>query len=116
MPVREATLTEIELQLEGQRLSATRMEDGWDDPRATAVIEALRSTTADRLSAVPVPGAESGRVTLSEGEHRAAVVTFHQALPRGLVAQDLAGGRPFVVSPDALDGVRRALQKPTGSD
>jgi hypothetical protein len=110
LPIRVTTLTEVEIALGESRLVATRTEGGWDEPRLERLLQALGTISVDRTGAVPAPTAETGRITLKEGDQRQTLVTLHQQVDGGHVAAEAAGGRSFLVPNAAFSALIAALR------
>jgi hypothetical protein len=112
LPIRVSTLTEVEITLGDTRFAATRTESGWDEPRLEPLLQALGTISVDRTGPVPAPTAETGRITLMEGDQRQTVVTLHQQVDGGHVAAEPGGGPSFLV-PDAAFSALMAVLRDT---
>jgi len=102
MPVRTATLSRVVITLGRTGLEAERVEGGWSDSGMESLLEVVATTPVSRATPMPSPAAQWGEIRLEEGAQRTSVVTLHQAVPGGRVAQESAGGPPFFISDDSL--------------
>lgn len=103
LPVRGATLTDLDLSLGEERLHATRTGDGWSVPQAEALLAALGEVRVDRAAAAPAPEGEPwGALGLAEGESRREGLRLFQEVEGGRVAQDELGGPTFLLPTSEL--------------
>jgi hypothetical protein len=109
MPVNSATLTTVRLTLGDTTFSASRTETGWDDDRTVPILKILDSSLIDRRLSVEPPEVEWGRVVLREGEQRESVLTLYQPFEDGRIAQEKAGGRPFVLPASVVQELAAAI-------
>jgi len=111
LPVRTSTLTSIDLRMDGGTFHAEIGEEGWEHPGVQPLLMALMQTEVNRTVATPPAGAESGRIQLTETQGRIETLTLHQDVPGGRVAQDLAGGPPFLIPSELTASFADALNE-----
>lgn len=110
LPIRPVTVDRMLVQLGEAAMETSREGLSWVDPRADAVLNALADARVSRVTQAPAPeGAPWGELSLAEGEGAPTTVHIHQQTEGGRVAQDTAGGAPFVVPDAALSALLGAL-------
>jgi hypothetical protein len=117
LPVRPLRLERVEAELGGLKLDARRTAEGWDDPRAEALLRALDQAKVDRGrgGGAAAEAEVSGRVRLTEaGGHVEQVELLGQTLEGERSAREPGLGAPFVVSAATLAALEAALA-PSGA-
>lgn len=111
MPVRGGELTAVEAKLGDGALSATRTGDGWSKPEAESLLAAIGAVRVDRHSVAEAPqGDPWGALTLSSGDTAREEIKIYQYSSEGSrVAQDSAGGAPFLLPAAELRRLTDAL-------
>lgn len=117
LPIRPVTIDRIGVRIGDVALDTDREGLTWQDPRADGVLNALADIRVDRRAPAPPPSGDAwGEIALGEGDAPPARVQLYQAVVGGRVAQDVAGGDPFVVGDGALSSLEAALAGEPGSE
>jgi len=118
LPIRPVTLDHLGVRIGTVALDTSREGLTWQDSRADGVLNVLADIRVDRRASGPPPSGDAwGEVALGEGGAPAARVQLYQAVEGGRVAQDAAGGDPFVVGDADLASLEATLTgKPDGEE
>lgn len=121
LPVRAPTLTKLDLKLGDKTLVAEKAEGAWSLPQAAPTLEAIEAARVDRRTPAEAPqGPPWGWIKLSEGTARAESLSLYQATADGgRVAQDDAGGAPFLLPAAEIQRLSSAMEElpaPSASD
>lgn len=111
MPVRGGELSAVDAKLGEGALSATRTSEGWSKPEAESLLAAIQAVRVDRHRAAEAPQGEPwGTLVLKAGDSAAEELKIFQYGAEGSrVAQDSAGGAPFLVPAAELKRLTESL-------
>lgn len=103
MPVHEAQVDRVEIQLGDKSAKFTRKDGVWLDAagKPAQIVEGLLTAVggavADRTATVPAIAVPWGKIILSEGDDRKESVVIGETVGDNRIVKDDAGGPPFTV-------------------
>ena len=110
LTLRHTTLDRLEVVLDGRSMDARRTADGWDDPRAEAVLVAIETGSAQRGAPLPSPsGGETGVIIAHHGEVATELRLFQGLGDGGRAAKESGTEAPVAVSRGSLKALADAL-------
>jgi len=108
--LRYTQLDRIEAVLDGRSMDARRTADGWDDPRAEAVLVALEAGTAQRGAPAPsAVGEPTGRITAHHGDASVELTLYQGLGDGGRAGQESGTDAPLAVYRGTLQALAEAL-------
>ena len=113
LPIRPVTVDALRVRLGDAMLDTRRDGLVWQDVRADAMLNALADARVSRAAeAPPADGPAWGEIALGEAGGAGSRVQLFQAAAGGRVAQDDAGGAPFLLPEPAISALHGALAAP----
>ncbi len=110
--LRHTQLDRLEVLLDGRSMDARRTADGWDDPRAEAVLVALAAGTAQRGEPAPsAVGEVTGRITAHHGDTSVELTLYQGLGDGGRAARESGTDAPLAVYRGALQALREAIRE-----
>ena len=110
LTLRHTQLDRLEVVLDGMSMDARKTSEGWDDPRAEAVLVAIEAGSATRDPQLAGPsGEQSGRIIAHHGASTAQLQLFQDLGDGGRAARETGTEAPMAITPGTLTALKDAL-------